>query len=92
MENSYHETSEMIRERVIAARSVQAERFRKHPGLYANAQMGSQLPAGNMRVKFARQTTVANGYERLNLSARAYDRILKVSRTIADLGRARRSD
>ena len=85
MENSDHETSEMIRERVIAARSVQAERFRKHPGLYANAQMGSQLLQEICVLSSPGKQLLQMAMKRLNLSARAYDRILKVSRTIADL-------
>jgi len=79
------ESSEKVRDRVIAARQIQEQRFRDVDGVYCNAQMSSKqlrtyaLPdkEGNELLKSAMQ--------RLNLSARAYDRILKVSRTIADL-------
>jgi magnesium chelatase family protein len=79
------ENSASIRERVICAREIQTERFKDHQGIYCNAQMSSRLlnevcvisPSGHNLLKVAMQ--------KLNLSARAYDRILKVSRTIADL-------
>ena len=79
------EPSSKIRERVMAARAIQAKRFEPHPGIYCNAQMNSRLlhqyaipnPQGLEILKKA--------MTKLNLSARAYDRILKVSRTIADL-------
>lgn len=79
------ETSAEIRERVIRAREIQSERFKGLVGIYCNAQMdknrleehGSLDPAGRNLLKIA--------MERLNLSARAYDRILKVARTVADL-------
>lgn len=79
------EKSESIRERVIRAREKQAERYKDNPGVYCNAQMSSKMlkeiclitPVGANLLKIA--------MEKLNLSARAYDRILKVSRTIADL-------
>ncbi len=79
------ESSAVIRERVVAARKRQEERFANEKGIYCNAQMGSK----QLR-KYA--TPDASGLEllkqamvRLDLSARAYDRILKVARTIADL-------
>jgi magnesium chelatase family protein len=79
------EKSEVIRERIIKARAIQIERFKETHDIYCNAQMsGSKVsevckldPAGNLLLKTA--------MEKLQLSARAYDRILKVSRTIADL-------
>jgi len=79
------EPSSSIRERVIQARAIQKERFDEVPGVHCNAQMNSRMlrnwckigPDGNQLLKTA--------MERLSLSARAYDRILKVSRTIADL-------
>lgn len=80
------ESSASIRERVLQAREIQNRRFAQHPGIHCNAQMTPALmqtyahpdEQGLQRLKLA--------MERLNLSARAYDRILKVARTIADLG------
>lgn len=79
------ETSAQIRERVIRARNIQAERYKDNPGIHCNAQMTS-----SMLHKYAMPDTkglslLQTAMARLNLSARAYDRILKVSRTIADL-------
>ena len=79
------EKSEVVRERVIAARAIQAERFKDHPGVYANAQMGSRLLKEVCTVSQVGMNLLKVAMERLNLSARAFDRILKVSRTIADL-------
>jgi magnesium chelatase family protein len=79
------ETSAHIRERVIRARDVQLERFKDHPGIYCNAQMSSKLLKEICIVTQASQNLLKVAIEKLNLSARAYDRILKVSRTIADL-------
>lgn len=79
------EPSSAIRERVIKAREIQAARFKSHKGIYCNAQM-----TGRMIRKYAEPDSngmqmLQMAMERLNLSARAYDRILKVARTIADL-------
>ncbi|NCI47499.1 YifB family Mg chelatase-like AAA ATPase [Sediminibacterium soli] len=79
------ESSATIRGRVIRARDIQAERYREHPGIYANAQMTSQLLRSICLIGAAGEALLKKAMERLNLSARAYDRILKVSRTIADL-------
>ncbi len=79
------EKSEVVRGRVIAARARQAERFKEHPGVYANAQMGSRLLKEVCVVSPVGMNLLKTAMERLNLSARAFDRILKVSRTIADL-------
>lgn len=79
------EPSDTVRERVIAARDIQAERFKEHPGVYANAQMGSKLLKDICIINSVGQNLLKTAMDRLNLSARAYDRILKVSRTIADL-------
>lgn len=79
------ESSEGIRARVIKARHIQTERFKKEPGIYANALMGSGLLKRICHLDGASQNLLKKAMERLNLSARAYDRILKVSRTIADL-------
>lgn len=79
------EQSSTIRERVIKAREKQAERFKQHSGVYANAQMGSKLLKEICIINTVGQNLLKAAMDRLNLSARAYDRILKVSRTIADL-------
>jgi len=79
------ETSTHIRERVIKARDIQTERFKQHEGIYCNAQMTSKLLKEICIINQACQNLLKVAMEKLNLSARAYDRILKVSRTIADL-------
>lgn len=79
------ESSSTIRQRVIRARQTQAERFAKTPGIYSNAQMTSQLLHQYAQPDTQGLSLLKNAMNRLNLSARAYDRILKVSRTIADL-------
>ena len=79
------EKSEQIRERVIAARDIQANRYHDEAGVYANAQMSSKMLKEICLVDQAGHTLLKAAMEKLNLSARAYDRILKVSRTIADL-------
>jgi magnesium chelatase family protein len=79
------ETSEAIRERVIKAREIQTERYKEHSGVYANAQMSSKMLKEICRINTVGQNLLKTAMDRLNLSARAYDRILKVSRTIADL-------
>ncbi len=79
------EASSIIRERVIKARELQAERYKEHPGIYANAQMSSKQLREICVISSVGEALLKKAMERLNLSARAYDRILKVSRTIADL-------
>lgn len=79
------ENSVSVRDRVIQAREVQAERFKENPGVYANAQMSSKLLKDICVISPTGQNLLKTAMDRLNLSARAYDRILKVSRTIADL-------
>ncbi len=81
---SVSETSAAIRERVVEARRRQLDRFR-HEGIYCNAQMTPRLIRTYCRVDEEGQRLLENAISRLGLSARAYDRILKVSRTIADL-------
>ncbi|GET20205.1 YifB family Mg chelatase-like AAA ATPase [Prolixibacter denitrificans] len=78
------EPSEKIRERVIRARNIQAERFRGTE-IYANAQMSSRMLRKYCNPDEAGSQLLKNAMEKMGLSARAYDRILKVSRTIADL-------
>ena len=78
--------SQQILERVIAARKVQEERYLSTPDLYANAQMPSRMVREICTLNQAGQVLLQTAMKKLQLSARAYDRILKVSRTIADLG------
>ena len=79
------ERSAEIRKRVVAARDIQKRRFEGHPGLFANAQMSSRMVREYCRIDDAGQLILKQAMDRLGLSARAYDRILKVARTIADL-------
>ncbi len=79
------ENSRTIRERVLAARALQTERYKNEPGIYANAQITSKQLREVCQVNQAGHNLLKAVMDRLNLSARAYDRILKVSRTIADL-------
>ena len=79
------ERSAEIRKRVVAAREIQKQRFAGHPGLFANAQMSSRMVREYCRIDEAGQQLLKQAMDRLGLSARAYDRILKVARTIADL-------
>ena len=79
------ESSSEIRKRVIAARELQRQRFAGQKGIHCNAQMTSRLIATYARPDDDGLALLKNAMRRLNLSARAYDRILKVSRTIADL-------
>ncbi len=79
------ENSADVRTRVIAAREIQAKRFEAHAGTYANAQISSKLLKEICEISTVGQNLLKTAMDRLNLSARAYDRILKVSRTIADL-------
>ena len=82
------EGSSAIRERVIKAREVQAHRFAANTGVYANAQMSSKMLKDICVIDPTGQSLLKAAMNKLNLSARAYDRILKVSRTIADLSDA----
>ena len=79
------ESSAVIRERVIRARRIQEERYASEPGIYCNAQMNSRLLSRHARPDETGLRLLKAAMTRLNLSARAYDRILKVARTIADL-------
>jgi magnesium chelatase family protein len=82
------EPSARIRERVIAARQRQHERFRKRPKITCNARMGSRELKQYCEIDQATLDLLKFAMADLNLSARAYDRILKVARTIADLAGA----
>lgn len=80
-----YEKSSCIRERVMKAREIQEKRFQQKDGVYANAQMSSNQLKQICLISAAGQSLLKTAMQKLNLSARAYDRILKVSRTIADL-------
>ncbi len=87
-ELAYHQPSEKsadIRERVVKARRVQEERFKTKKGIHANAQMENTDLRSFCVIDSAGNAILKTAMERLGLSARAYDRILKVARTIADL-------
>jgi magnesium chelatase family protein len=79
------EASESIRERVIKAREIQEDRYKASAGIYCNAQISSKMLKEICVISTSGQNLLRTAMEKLNLSARAYDRILKVSRTIADL-------
>lgn len=79
------EPSSVIRERVIKARKIQQERFKDYPEVHCNAQMTPKLMKEFCQIKPEGMNLLKNVMNKLGLSARAYDRILKVSRTIADL-------
>lgn len=79
------ETSKEIRERVIRARSIQTERYITSDGIYCNAQMRTRDLRTYCNLDEGSTNLLKTAMERLGLSARAYDRILKVARTIADL-------
>lgn len=70
---------------MLQARAIQEERYATHAGVYCNAQMSSKLLKEICVVSTLGQNLLKKAMDKLNLSARAYDRILKVSRTIADL-------
>lgn len=79
------EKSAVIRERVMHAREIQAIRYQQSEGIYANAQMSSRQLKEICLIDKSGSQLIKTAMEKLNLSARAYDRIIKVSRTIADL-------
>jgi magnesium chelatase family protein len=79
------ESSAAIRARVIKAREIQSARFKDQRGIYCNAQMNNKMLKEVCMLNTPCQNLLKTAMDRLNLSARAYDRILKVSRTIADL-------
>ena len=82
-ENS--ETSEVVRYRVVRARKRQEERYSKTQGIHGNAQLSPKQLRAYCQIDTAGQNLLNKAMEKLGLSARAYDRILKVARTIADL-------
>lgn len=79
------EKSESIRERVTKARLIQEERYQGNKGVHANAQITTKMLNMYCKLDDTGMQLIKNAMEKLSLSARAYDRILKVSRTIADL-------
>lgn len=79
------EKSENIRDRVIKAREIQEKRYKDNEGIYCNAQISTRILREVCQIDNAGSLLLKTAMERLDLSARAYDRILKVSRTIADL-------
>jgi magnesium chelatase family protein len=79
------ETSDSIRKRVITARRIQEVRFKDKKGVHANAQISSKTLKEICEIDEAGRTLLKKAMDKLGLSARAYDRILKVARTIADL-------
>lgn len=79
------ETSDVIRQRIIKAREIQATRFEGMDEVYANAQMNGAMLREVCALNQAGNLLLKTAMEKLQLSARAYDRILKVARTIADL-------
>ena len=79
------ENSKTIRDRVISARSIQQHRFEANPGIYCNAQISPKLLQQICKPDKTGMSLLKNAMEKLDLSSRAYDRILKLSRTIADL-------
>ncbi|MBE8722842.1 YifB family Mg chelatase-like AAA ATPase [Sphingobacterium pedocola] len=79
------EDSGVIRQRVIAARKLQERRFENNPHVHSNAQMNSKSVRNICLLDDTGKKLLQTAMERLNLSARAYDRILKVARTIADM-------
>ena len=83
--NRKTESSDEIRERVIKARKKQTERFEGNKEVFSNAMMSAQMVKHVCEINPAGKTLLKTAMEKLGLSARAYDRILKVSRTIADL-------
>ena len=79
------EPSSAIRERVIKARAIQSLRFKNHPGVHCNAQMTPSLLHQYAEPDAEGMEKLREAITKMNMSARAYDRILKVARTIADL-------
>ncbi|MDH5400644.1 MAG: YifB family Mg chelatase-like AAA ATPase, partial [Cyclobacteriaceae bacterium] len=83
--NRKAEASSAIRQRVVRAREIQLERYKKENHVYNNAMLPSSLVKEACAINTAGKTLLKTAMDKLGLSARAYDRILKVSRTIADL-------
>jgi magnesium chelatase family protein len=84
------ERSEVVRERVIKTRKIQEERFKTYLDVYNNGQISTKLQKKFCEIDSAGKQLLKTAIEKLDLSARAYDRMLKVSRTIADLENSER--
>ena len=82
------ESSDEIRQRVIEARIIQQQRFKETKHIHNNSDMGTREVRIYCKLSKTCSDLLAMAMNKLNLSARAYDRILKVSRTIADLDKA----
>jgi magnesium chelatase family protein len=82
------EESVNVRERVMKARDVQNDRYKDKENIYSNAQMSSTQVREWCQISNAGQQLLKTAMNKLQLSARAYDRILKVARTIADLAQS----
>jgi magnesium chelatase family protein len=82
------ESSKAIRDRVIKGREIQVERFKQSSEIHCNAMMPSHMVKEICKINEPGKLLLKTAMERLGLSARAYDRILKVSRTIADLAQS----
>lgn len=78
------ESSAIIRQRITAARDIQDSRLGKY-NIFCNAQMSHKHVKAVCQMTQSAQTILKQAFEKMNLSARGYDRILKVARTIADL-------
>ena len=87
-EGNAAEPSASVRERVIAARAIQLERFKGERKIYANSQMPPKLLRKHCEISAEGEKLLESAIQKLGLSARAHDRILKVARTIADLDSA----
>lgn len=81
----WEESSAAIRERVLKAREIQSERFREHAGVHCNAHMATREIRRYCALSAPCRGLLRGAVESLGLSARAFDRILKVARTVADL-------
>ena len=79
------ESSEQIRDRVVKARQLQEERFSSTPEIHCNAMMSPRQVREYCKIDAAGEALMKTALQKLGLSGRAYDRILKVARTIADL-------
>lgn len=79
------EPSAVIAERVRKARKVQSDRFRKEPGVFTNARMNAEMLTRYCRIGESEKEFLCKLIDKLGLSARAYGRVLKLARTIADM-------
>lgn len=85
IDDSKIEDSATIRERVIRGRAIQTERFKNYPDVHCNSQMDSSMLRKYCKLSAECSTLLTKAVERIGASARTYDRIIKVARTIADL-------